>query len=173
MNKQYAIAFFEIAKEDNTLNECKESFDVFLEVLKQENDLALVLNSPKIKTNEKKDLINNAFSKCSEDFIYFINVVLDNGRIDKINEIYQEFERLYNEENKVKIVEVRSAQVLSEQEKTRLLNSLKKCYAGYEIVLCNKVEPNVVGGYHILVNGLSIDLSIKRKIENLENHLIN
>ena len=61
MNKQYAIAFFEIAKEDNTLNECKESFDVFLDVLKSEKDLALVLNSPKIKTNEKKDLIKNAF----------------------------------------------------------------------------------------------------------------
>lgn len=173
MNKQYAIAFFEIAKEDNTLNECKESFDVFMKVLKEENDLALVLNSPKIKTNEKKDLIKNVFSKCSNDFIYFINVILDNGRMDKIKEIYQEFIHLYNEENKIKIVEVRSATALSSEEKTKLLNSLKKCYSGYEIVLCNKVEPNVVGGYHILVNGLSVDLSIRRKIEDLENHLIN
>ena len=96
MNKQYAIAFFEIAKEDNTLNECKESFDVFLDVLKSEKDLALVLNSPKIKTNEKKDLIKNAFGKCSLDFIYFLNVILDNGRIDKIKDIYDEFIHLYN-----------------------------------------------------------------------------
>lgn len=173
MNKQYAIAFFEIAKEDNTLVDCKESFDVFLKVLKQENDLALVLNSPKIKTNEKKDLIKKVFSECSADFIYFINVVLDNGRIDKINEIYQEFERLYNEENKIKIVDVRSATTLSDLEKDKLTNSLKKCYLGYEIILTNKVDPNVVGGYHILVNGLSVDLSVKRKIENLVNHLTN
>ena len=54
-----------------------------------------------------------------------------------------------------------------------LLNSLKKCYVGYEIIIQNKIDPRVVGGYHILVNGLSIDLSIKRKITDLANHLAN
>ena len=47
MNKQYAHALFQIAKEDNTLNECKESFDVFVAILKENNDFELVLNSDK------------------------------------------------------------------------------------------------------------------------------
>ena len=173
MNKQYAIAFFEIAKEDNTLASCKESFDVFVKVLENEKDLALVLNSPKIKTNDKKDLIKNTFEHCSLDFIYFINVVLDNGRIDKIKDIYNEFLHLYNEENNIKVVSVISATALSKDEQNKLLNSLKSNYQGYEIILNNKIDPSVVGGYHILVNGLSIDLSVKRKIENLSNHLAN
>ena len=38
MNKGYARAFFEIATEDNILNECKESFDAFVTILKEEKE---------------------------------------------------------------------------------------------------------------------------------------
>ena len=87
MNKGYARAFFEIATEDNVLNECKESFDAFVTILKEEKEFSLVLNSPKIKLQEKKDLIKNSFKNCSEDFILFLFVVLDNDRIANIEQI--------------------------------------------------------------------------------------
>ena len=48
MDKQYASALFDIVKEDKTLNEAKESFDVFVDVLKTNLDFWNVLNSPKI-----------------------------------------------------------------------------------------------------------------------------
>ena len=172
MNKGYARAFFEIAKEDNSLNECKESFDAFITILKEENDFALVLNSPKIKTEEKKDLIKKTFKDCSEDFILFLFVILDNRRVDHIEQIYDEFIHLFNEDNKVKVVQIISEKPLSEIEKEKLFDSLKKHYLGYEVTIHNTVNPSVIGGYHILVNGTSIDLSIKRKIDDLVNHVL-
>ena len=56
MNKQYARAFFDIVKEDKTLNEAKKSFDVFVDVLNSNRDFTLVLSSPKIKVEEKKGI---------------------------------------------------------------------------------------------------------------------
>lgn len=173
MNKQYARAFFDIVKEDKTLNEAKESFDVFVDVLNSNRDFTLVLGSPKIKVEEKKELIKNTFKGCLEDFILFLYVVLDNGRIENIIGIHSEFVHLYNEENKVKVIEVYSVNELSSEEEIKLLNSLKKYYNGYEVILRNKIDPSVVGGYHILVNGISMDLSIKRKINDLQNHILN
>ena len=61
MDKQYASALFDIVKEDKTLNEAKESFDVFVDVLKTNLDFWSVLNSPKIKLDEKKKLIKETF----------------------------------------------------------------------------------------------------------------
>ena len=173
MNKQYARAFFDIVMEEKTLNEAKESFDVFVDVLNSNSDFALVLNSPKIKTEDKKELIKNTFKGCLEDFILFLYVVLDNGRIEKILGIYSEFTHLFNEQNKIKVIEVISANKLTEVENIKLLNSLKKYYNGYEVILHNKIDSSVVGGYHILVNGISMDLSIKRKIDDLQNHILN
>ena len=116
MDKQYASAFFDIVKEDKTLNEAKESFDVFVDVLNSNGDFALVLNSPKIKVEDKKELIKNTFKGCLEDFILFLYVVLDNGRIEKILGIYSEFTHLYNEQNKIKVVDVISVNKLTEEE---------------------------------------------------------
>ena len=172
MNKGYARAFFEIAKEDNTLNECKESFDVFITILKEETDFNLVLNSPKIKAEEKKDLIKKTFVNCSENFILFLFVVLDNRRIANIEDIYTEFLHFYNEENKIKVAQIVSQKPLTSLEEAKLLDSLKKYYTGYDVVINNVVNPSLVGGYHILVNGLSIDLSFKRKIDDLESYVL-
>lgn len=173
MDKQYARAFFDIVKEDNTLNEAKASFDVFVDVLKRDNDFWGVLNSPKIKLDEKKEIIKNAFKACLSDFILFIFVVLDNGRISKILDIHKEFIYLFNEENKIKVIEVLSASQLSSDEKEKLHNSLIKCYAGYEVIIHNKIDSKIIGGYHILVNGVSIDLSVKRKLSDLQKHILN
>jgi F-type H+-transporting ATPase subunit delta len=172
MNKGYARAFFEIAKEDNVLNECKESFDAFVTILKEEKDFSLVLNSPKIKLQEKKDLIKNTFKNCSEDFILFLFVVLDNDRIANIEQIYEEFLHLFNEANKIKVALVISEKPLTKEEEEKLFDSLSKYYAGYKVVITNKVNPTLLGGYHILVNGVSIDLSVKRKINDLEYHVL-
>ena len=173
MDKQYARAFFDIVKEDKTLNEAKISFDVFVDVLKKEIDFQNLLNSPKIKLEEKKEIIKKAFSECLSDFILFIYVVLDNGRINKILDIYKEFIYLYNEENKIKVVEILSASDLSRDEEEKLHNSLKKYYSEYEVIIHNKIDPKIIGGYHILVNGVSIDLSVKRKLDNLQKHILN
>ena len=173
MDKQYARAFFDIVKEDKTLNEAKDSFDVFVDVLKRENDFWSLLNSPQVKLDEKKEIIKKSFHECLSDFILFIYVVLDNGRINRILEIYKEFIYLFNEENKIKVIEILSASQLSSDEEERLYNSLRKCYEGHEVVIHNKIDPKIIGGYHILVNGVSIDLSVKRKLTNLQKHVIN
>ena len=172
MDKQYASALFDIVKEDKALNEAKESFDVFVDVLNSNIDFWNVLNSPKIKTDEKKNLIKETFKPCLEDFILFLYVVLDNGRIDKIFDIHKQFVYLFNEENNIKVIEVISSSELTENEKRKLNESLKKYYEGYVVIIHNKIDSKIIGGYHILVNGISVDLSVKRKIDDLLKHIL-
>ena len=57
------------------------------------------------------------------------------------------------------------------KEFKKLKNSLENYYAGYKVIIENKIDPSVIGGYHILVNGLSIDLSVKHKIDSLKSTL--
>ena len=171
MNKQYAKALFEIAKEDKLLQSCKESFDLFMELLNDEGDFRLLLSSPKITTQNKKDLIKKSLINIDDNLIYFIFVLLDNGRIDIVSDIYEAFLNLYNEANLVKNVLVLSANKLEEKELKELKVSLEKYYTGYKVIINNKIDPSVIGGYHILVNGLSIDLSVKHKIDSLKSTL--
>jgi F-type H+-transporting ATPase subunit delta len=171
MNKQYAKALFEIAKEDKLLQSCKESFDLFITLLDQEDDFRLLLTSPKISLETKKDLIKKSFKNVDDNLIYFIFVLLDNGRIEIVKDIYNSFVNLYNELNMIKNVVVLSSLELDSKEIKKLRNSLENYYAGYKVIIENKIDPSVIGGYHILVNGLSIDLSVKHKIDSLKSTL--
>ena len=98
---------------------------------------------------------------------------IESKYISKILDIHKEFIYLFNEENKIKVIEVLSASQLSSDEKEKLHNSLIKCYAGYEVIIHNKIDSKIIGGYHILVNGVSIDLSVKRKLSDLQKHILN
>lgn len=171
MNKQYAKALFEIAKEDNLLQSCKESFDLFVTLLNQEDDFRLLLTSPKISLENKKDLIKKSFKNVDDNFIYFVFVLLDNGRIENIKSIYDLFINLYNEANMIKNIVVLSSLKLEDKEFKELKKSLEKYYTGYQVIINNKIDSSIIGGYHILVNGLSIDLSVKHKIDSLKSTL--
>ena len=62
---------------------------------------------------------------------------------------------------------------LSSFEEEKLLISLQKYFNDYRIVIKNKIKKDMVAGYHIMINGVSIDLTLKRKIDDLFNHVIN
>lgn len=173
MNKQYAHAFFELAKEDNNLELAKESFDAFIAVFKSAEDFQKVLMSPKISIDEKKNLLKNLLSECFEEFVFFLYVVLDNGRMDKIVDIYKEFNYLYNEEMEVKFIDVYSVEKLSQTQINKLKECFSKMYQDYTIIMNNYIDPTILGGYRVLINGLSIDLSVKRKLDNLLKHTLN
>ena len=106
MNNQYALAFFQIAKEDNVLESCKESFEVLIEVLKNDLEFSRFLISPKIKTSEKQNFLKKVLFECEQDFLYFLYVLLDNNRIGEIDEIFKSFSegKLSGLNNALKII---------------------------------------------------------------------
>ena len=105
-NNSYSIALFEIAKEDNALTLCKDSFQAFMD--NYDGDFKSFFTSPKIDIKAKKEVISKAFEHTYENFVYFINVIIDNHREDFIEEIYAGFMDLYNREMKIKIKTVHS-----------------------------------------------------------------
>lgn len=165
----YAIALFEIAKEDNALELCYECFKTFMD--NYDGDFKLFFTSPKIDVKEKKAIISKAFKNSYEDFIYFINVVIDNHRENLIEEIYDGFIDLYNENMKIKIVKVLSPRALTTEEESVFLKSLTNYFSGYQIIIKNEVDEKIIGGYKIYADGNSIDFSINKALLNLKAQL--
>ena len=168
-NNNYAIALFEIAKEDNAITLCYESFKAFMDNF--EGEFKLFFNSPKISIETKKEVIGKAFKSGYENFVYFLNVVIDNHRENIIEDIYDGFVELYNEIMKIKIVKVVSQKPLSEEENNKLLTSLTNYFSDYQIVIKNEVNDKIIGGYQIYADGQSIDFSINKLIDNLKSQI--
>ena len=85
--------------------------------------------------------------------------------------ILSQLGKIINQEEGRVVVKVWSAEKLSQRDKTNLEHSLKKRYSAKEIVLSENLDQRLVGGIKVEVNNEIIDLSIKNKIEKLQEYL--
>ena len=70
------------------------------------------------------------------------------------------------------MAKVWSVEKLDHKTKLHLEHALKKRYSAEHVVLSENIDPKLLGGIKVEVNNEVIDLSIKNKIEKLQEHLI-
>lgn len=164
----YSVALFDITNEKANTNSIKTQFQDFYDVLKKQSDFRKLLNHPAIKLEDKKAIIKNVFKNIDLDLLYFLYVVLDNNRFDMIDEIYHDFESLIFEQNDTVLLEVYSVNLLSEAQKQRITNLMTKRFVNKKIIIENLIDKNLIGGIKVLHAGVSIDISLKVRLEELK-----
>ena len=89
----------------------------------------------------------------------------------KASLILSQLEKIINKEEGRIVTKVSSVEKLDSKIKTNLEHSLKKRYGAKEIVLVERLDKKLLGGVRLELNNEVIDLSIKNKIEKLQEHL--
>ncbi len=127
------------------------------------NDIALAIYS--ISKNKSKEELPAIFKK----IIQF----LDRRRLlSRKADILEKLDKIINLEEGRIVVKVSSARKLSEKIKKDLISLLEKRYKVKEIVLIERLNEKLLGGMRLEIDDEVIDLTVKRKIEKLQEHLI-
>lgn len=92
--------------------------------------------------------------------------------LSKADGILMQLEKIINREEGRVAAKITSAKILDHQTKARLEQILKKRYSAKEVMLIESLDEKLLGGLKIEVNNEVIDLSIRNKIEKLQEHLI-
>jgi ATP synthase F1 delta subunit len=80
---EYAKSLFELSNDKLETFNCLETISSVLS-----DEVINVLTHPLINKNDKKEIINKSFSEYfNETFLHFLFVLIDNNRIDEINNI--------------------------------------------------------------------------------------
>ena len=98
VGNRYALALFQLAKEQNLLDQLEDELRVVREVVSQNTDLNLVLKSKKLLINEKRQLIKNAFSSVNPYVLNTLLILIDRHREDHIIQMADQFIQLANDE---------------------------------------------------------------------------
>src|SRR5579875_2269542 len=110
----YARALFEVAVEQDKLDEVREQLNEFVRALNDSRDLQVFLFSPYFSTQEKKEGLQRAVSGGDETLMNFLEALLERHRMPVIFRIRAQFEALWEDEHKLLPVEVTSAIELDE-----------------------------------------------------------
>ena len=107
----------------------------------------------------------------SELFFNFLLVVLRNRRFQLIYQIYSDFENrvdLYN--NRIKAVAITALPLPG--DKLSEVSREIATYLNAEVRIENKVDPSIIGGIIIRLNGKMFDGSIFGQFKKLKQYLI-
>jgi F-type H+-transporting ATPase subunit delta len=164
---QYAEALFGMALEDRKINEVETAYQAFVEA--QDEEIYKFLNHPKVTKKDKKDIVGKAINDSL--FRHFVFVLIDNSRIEYLEECLEEYKKIVDNQNKVMNVSVYSMKALTSLEFNRLRDNLEKKH-NRTVKLENIVDINIVGGLRIEYDGMILDETINHYLGSLKANLV-
>ncbi len=163
---QYAEALFGIALEEGQIDETLIEFDKFNDAI--DDEINKFLNHPKISKKDKKAVIEKALTNnLIKNFVF---VMIDNFRIELLEESLIEFKKIVDRQNNVMKVWVYSKKELSTEQKNQLKTNLKKKH-NRQIELKCIVESSIAGGLRIEYEGMILDDTINNYLQTLKANL--
>ena len=170
--KSYSDALFEIAKEEHKLDVYKEQLCLVRDLMVQDTKFQSVMNHPKIRKEEKKQLLESVYKdKIEAMLLNFMKLLVDKNRFRILPDITKEFVKSYNLEMGIQVVLIKSAHALSQQEETRLKETLEK-KLGKTIDPVFSVDEDLMAGIRIKINDQIIDNTAKAKLERLKKQVV-
>jgi F-type H+-transporting ATPase subunit delta len=166
----YGRSLFGVALEQGRLDELREQLGQFADALDRQRELAVFFFSPYFSTAEKTRSLGGLLDGADEILINFLTLLIENHRMPVIFRIRQEYERLWEEENRTLPVEITSAIAL-DQATTESLGRTIGERAGRTVTLASRVDPDILGGIIIRVGNSILDASIRNRLEQLRRHV--
>src|SRR5271163_3813464 len=166
----YARALFQVALEQGKLDELREQLAQFADALDQNRELTVFFFSPYFSSTEKQQALDGLLDGADESLLNFLRLLIENHRMPVIFRIRQEYERLWEEENKTLPVQITSAIALDEATTESLGKTIGE-RAGRKVTLAAHVDPDILGGIIIRVGNSILDASIRNRLEQLRRHV--
>ncbi|MGN0436525.1 MAG: ATP synthase F1 subunit delta [Wujia sp.] len=170
----YGNALFELALEENRLDELYEEAVVLTSILRDNDELIKLLDHPQISSEEKLKVIETTFGgRASKDMTGLLIMVVEKGHIRNIIQILDHFISLVKKEKKIGVASITSAVTLSEVQKASIEKKLIETTSYETMEITYNVDKSLIGGLVIRIEDRVVDSSIRTKLNNLSKTLAN
>ena len=171
--ERYSLALFELAEESNLLIEIEDQALSLLNLINQSDDFCNFVKDPTIDQEDLLKAINTIVenNKLNTLFKNFLNFLIKKRRFFFIERILKSFIETCSRKRGELKAELRSAKNLSNDEISKITELLTKNFNS-KIRLNYKYDESLIGGLVIQVGSTMIDNSIKNKLQQIENTMI-
>lgn len=169
---RYAVALFQIAKEQNLINQLEEELRIVNEVFTKDKELLGFLAHPKMTSDAKRQLLTNAFAGLSSSVQNTLMLMVERHRTDEVTAMAQEFIELANEENSVADATVYTVNPLTEAEAKAVSSAFAAKIGKRNLRITNITDTNIIGGIKLQIGNRIYDGTISGKLDRLSKQLL-
>jgi len=169
--KRYAQALFQAAVDKKLLDVIESDFDQMVKEFQEVEGFRKLIDSPVISNQNKIDVVTRVFKdRISEILFNFLLLLIRKNRENLLPEIHIYFKEYLDEYRGIVRGTVHAAVPLSETQMQELKKFLDR-KTGKNVILVQKTDENLIGGFVIQIKDIVIDSSIRGQLSRLKEQL--
>lgn len=166
----WARALFDVAKQDNLLDETREQLGQFVDALNEDRGFSVFFFSPYFSTEEKKSGLKRAVTGAEPIFMNFLEALIERNRMPVIFRIRTRYEERWEDERDLLPVELTSAIPLDKSTVSSIGERIG-AQTKRTVELSSRVDPDILGGIVLRVGNVILDASIRNRLEQLRKQV--
>ena len=169
MAGRYAVALFELAKDQRQLEQVERDLTSFQAMLDGSADLRRLVLSPVITAEDQAKGLAAVLQMAGISGLIanFVMLIARNRRLFAAADMMKAFRALIARERGEVSADVASAHALS-PEQLQLLSDTLRTSIGKNVRIDTRVDPGLLGGLVVKVGSRMIDSSLRTKLNNLK-----
>ena len=171
MAGRYALALFELARDERALDAVKADLDSFDALIAESKDLERLVRSPVFSADEQSRALSAVLERAGIDGLAgnFLKVVAANRRLFAVGDIIKTFRMLLARHRGEVSAEVTVAEPLDDKHREAISAALKSITGGKEVDLSIKVDPAIIGGLVVQLGSRMVDTSLRTKLNAIKH----
>lgn len=169
---RYAKSLIDLSTEQNSLEEMRNDMVLIEQVIHHNSELAAILQNPVVPLDKKHSILEGIFGKDINGITKaYLKLIVSKGRAGILFDTTKAFIRQYNVLKGIVTAEVTSATALTEAIKAEIVAVVKKEVGAKEVVIKEKVNEKLIGGFILKVGDKQFDASISGSLNKLKKEL--
>ena len=171
--ERYSLALYELSTENSVTSQIEEQSLSILKLLEQSQDFSNLIKDPTTSQDDLLKVVNTISENYKFDQLLknFLSFLIQKRRFFFVERILKSFIEICSEKRGELKAELKSAKELSNEEIIQITEELTKNFSS-KIKLNYKHDESLIGGLVVQVGSTMVDTSIKSKLQQIENRMI-
>lgn len=171
--QRYAKALSDSLPELEQLEPASEWLQGFATLLAENAEFRLVLQNPAVPAAARHAVLEDILAKTSAEPVLrnLASELFRRGRLNIVTEIAELFGRIVDARLSRITARVTTAEPVTDQQAERIRAGLAT-YANKDVSLKKRVDPDIIGGVVVKIDGIVIDGSLRARLKQLRTALL-
>lgn len=170
MAGRYATALFELARDENAVDQVLGELDRFDALIAESADLLRLVRSPVFGAEEQQKALAAVLDRAgiSGLAVKFLRLVTANRRLFAVRDMIRALRALVARHKGEVTAQVTVAETLADRHVAALKDALKSV-TGKDVTLDVRVDAAIIGGLVVKIGSRMVDASLKTKLNSIKH----